>query len=77
MTQGPGTFLPLRLLVLLLMFLCLVLAQWPGQLFSGDLVLIAVAVSLLLLIAGVVTVIWRQPQSTTPLHFKVGDSFLR
>nr|XP_048308212.1 cationic amino acid transporter 3-like [Myodes glareolus] len=59
------------LLVLLLMFLCLVLAQWPGQLFSGDLVLIAAAGSLLLLIAGVVTVIWRQPQSTTPLHFKV------
>ncbi|XP_049985838.1 cationic amino acid transporter 3-like [Alexandromys fortis] len=59
------------LLVLLLMFLCLVLAQWPGQLFSGDLVLIAVAVSLLLLIVGVALVIWRQPQSTTPLHFKV------
>lgn len=50
---------------------CLVLAQWPGQLFSGDLVLIAVAVSLLLLIVGVVIVIWRQPQSTIPLHFKV------
>ncbi|CAO2627466.1 Cationic amino acid transporter 3 [Lemmus lemmus] len=59
------------LLVLLLMFFCLVLAQWPGQLFSGDLVLIAVAVSLLLLIVGVVIAIWRQPQSTTPLHFKV------
>ncbi|KAM7340463.1 hypothetical protein ACRRTK_001078 [Alexandromys fortis] len=59
------------LLVLLLLFLCLVLAQWPGQLFSGDLVLIAVAVSLLLLIVGVALVIWRQPQSTTPLHFKV------
>ncbi|XP_052616358.1 cationic amino acid transporter 3-like [Peromyscus californicus insignis] len=55
----------------LLKFLCLVLAQWPGQLFSGDPVLIAVAVSLLLLIVGVVLVIWRQPQSTTPLHFKV------
>ncbi|KAL6031502.1 hypothetical protein STEG23_027941 [Scotinomys teguina] len=59
------------LLVLLLIFLCLVLVQWSGRLFSGDPVLIAVAVSLLLLIVGVVTVIWRQPQSTTPLHFKV------
>ncbi|XP_076428869.1 cationic amino acid transporter 3-like [Peromyscus maniculatus bairdii] len=59
------------LLVLLLKFLCLVLAQWPGQLFSGDPALIAVAVSLLLLIVGVVIVIWRQPQSTAPLHFKV------
>ncbi|KAL1765254.1 cationic amino acid transporter 3-like, partial [Sigmodon hispidus] len=59
------------LLVFLLMFLCLVLAQWPGKLFSGDPVLIAVAVLLLLLIFGVVIVIWRQPQSTTSLHFKV------
>ncbi|CAH7411550.1 cationic amino acid transporter 3 [Phodopus roborovskii] len=59
------------LLVLLLLFLCLVLAQWYEQLFSGDPVLIAVAASLLLLIVGMVVVIWRQPQSSTPLYFKV------
>lgn len=59
------------LLVLLLMLLCLILTQWSTQLFSGDPVLIAMAASLLLLTVGVITVIWRQPQSTTPLHFKV------
>lgn len=59
------------LLALLLVFLCLILVQWSTQLFSGNPVLIAVAVSLFLLTVGVVTVIWRQPQSTIPLHFKV------
>uniref|UniRef100_A0A8C6RBV2 Expressed sequence AU018091 n=1 Tax=Nannospalax galili TaxID=1026970 RepID=A0A8C6RBV2_NANGA len=59
------------LLVFLLMFLCLILAQWPRHLLSGDLVLIAVAVSLLFLIVGMVAVIWRQPQKATTLHFKV------
>ncbi|XP_036029986.1 cationic amino acid transporter 3-like [Onychomys torridus] len=69
--SGQIVYVCASLLVFLLKFLCLVLAQWPGQLFSGDPVLIAVAVSLLLLSVGMVMVIWRQPQSTTPLHFKV------
>ncbi|XP_005084209.1 cationic amino acid transporter 3-like [Mesocricetus auratus] len=59
------------LLVLFLVFLCLILTQKPEQLFSGDPVLTAAAVLLFLLIVGVVTVIWRQPQSSTPLQFKV------
>ncbi|XP_055451601.1 cationic amino acid transporter 3-like [Psammomys obesus] len=59
------------LLVLLLMLLCLILAQWSGQLISGDPVLIAVTTLLLLLIVGVLIVIWIQPQNATPLHFKV------
>ena len=58
--------------VLLLTILSLILAQWPSQVFSGDPVLTAVAL-LLLLIAGVMVIIWRQPQSPTHLYFKVGD----
>uniref|UniRef100_A0A452DMG5 Cationic amino acid transporter C-terminal domain-containing protein n=1 Tax=Capra hircus TaxID=9925 RepID=A0A452DMG5_CAPHI len=59
------------LLVLLLIILSLVLAQWPSQLFSGDPVLTTVAVLLLLLITGVTVIIWRQPQDPTALYFKV------
>ncbi|XP_027834545.3 uncharacterized protein LOC101112843 isoform X1 [Ovis aries] len=60
------------LLVLLLAILSLVLAQWPSQVFSGDPVLTPVAVLLLLLIAGVTVIIWRQPQNPSPLPFRVG-----
>ncbi|XP_045869558.1 cationic amino acid transporter 3-like [Meles meles] len=58
------------LLVLLLTLLSLVLAHWPG-LRSGDPVPITVVVLLLVLITGITWVIWRQPWSSTPLHFKV------
>ncbi|KAM7232947.1 hypothetical protein CapIbe_015083, partial [Capra ibex] len=61
------------LLVLLLAILSLVLAQWPSQVFSGDPVLPTVAVLLLLLITGVTVIIWRQPQSPSPLPFRVGE----
>nr|KAF6492999.1 solute carrier family 7 member 3 [Molossus molossus] len=59
------------MLALLLSVLCLVLAQWSVPLFSGDPVWIAAVVLLLMLITGITGVIWRQPQSSTPLHFKV------
>ncbi|CAI9161056.1 unnamed protein product [Rangifer tarandus platyrhynchus] len=59
------------LLVLLLTILSLILAQWPSQVLSGDPVLTAVAVLLLLLITGVTVIIWRQPQDPSPLYFKV------
>ena len=59
--------------VLLLAILSLVLAQWPSQVFSGDPVLPTVAVLLLLLITGVTVIIWRQPQSPSPLPFRVGE----
>ncbi|XP_045868975.1 cationic amino acid transporter 3-like [Meles meles] len=58
------------LLVLLLTLLCLVLAHWPGLL-SGATGPITVVVLLLVLITGITGVIWRQPQISTPLHFKV------
>ena len=58
------------LLVLLLTLLCLVLAQWP-VLPSGDPVWISVVVVLLMLIIGITGVIWRQPQSSSRLPFKV------
>ncbi|CAK7298975.1 Cationic amino acid transporter 3 [Vulpes lagopus] len=60
------------LLALLLTLLCLVLVQtqWPGLL-SGDPVWITVVVLFLVLITGITGVIWRQPQSSSPLHFKV------
>ena len=58
------------LLALLLTLLCLVLAQWP-VLLSGDPVWISVVVVLLVLIIGITGVIWRQPQSSSHLHFKV------
>ena len=63
----------LTLAVLLLIILSLILAQWPSQMFSGDPVLTAVAVLLLLLITGVMVIIWRQPQDPPPLPFRVGD----
>ncbi|XP_034502410.1 LOW QUALITY PROTEIN: cationic amino acid transporter 3-like [Ailuropoda melanoleuca] len=58
------------LLALLLTLLCLVLAHWPGLL-SGDSGPITVVMLLLALITGITVVIWRQPQSSTPLPFKV------
>ncbi|XP_044100578.1 LOW QUALITY PROTEIN: cationic amino acid transporter 3-like [Neovison vison] len=58
-------------LALLLTLLCLVLAQWPIPLLSGDPVWTAVVVLLLMLITGITGVIWRQSQCPTPLHFKV------
>ncbi|XP_059041884.1 cationic amino acid transporter 3-like [Mustela lutreola] len=58
------------LLVLLLTLLCLVLVHW-SSLLSGDPVPITVVVLLLVLITGITGVIWRQPQSCTPLPFKV------
>ncbi|XP_040497845.1 cationic amino acid transporter 3-like [Ursus maritimus] len=58
------------LLALLLTLLCLVLAHWPSLL-SGDPGPITVVVLLLVLITGITGVIWRQPQSSTPLPFKV------
>ncbi|XP_058599432.1 cationic amino acid transporter 3-like [Neofelis nebulosa] len=58
------------LLALLLILLCLVLARWP-VLLSGDPVWISVVVLLLVLITGITGVIWRQPQSPSPLPFKV------
>ena len=63
----------LTLAVLLLIILSLILAQWPSQVFSGDPVLTTVAVLLLLLITGVTAIIWRQPQSPSPLPFRVGE----
>ncbi|XP_012498776.1 PREDICTED: cationic amino acid transporter 3-like [Propithecus coquereli] len=59
------------LLVFLLTVLCVMLAHWPGRLFSGDPVCMAAAGLLLALIVGVTFIIWRQPQSNTPLYFKV------
>ncbi|XP_049483104.1 cationic amino acid transporter 3-like [Panthera uncia] len=58
------------LLALLLTLLCLVLARWP-VLLSGDPLWITVVVVLLVLITGLTGVIWRQPQSSSPLYFKV------
>ncbi|OWK01016.1 hypothetical protein Celaphus_00018332 [Cervus elaphus hippelaphus] len=58
------------LLVLLLIILSVILAQWPSQVFSGDPVLTTVAVLMLLLITGVTVIIWRQPQNPSSLHFK-------
>uniref|UniRef100_A0A8C4N0T9 Cationic amino acid transporter C-terminal domain-containing protein n=1 Tax=Equus asinus asinus TaxID=83772 RepID=A0A8C4N0T9_EQUAS len=64
-------FSTLTLAALLLTILCLILAQWPSQLFSGDPVCSTATVLLLLLILRITFIIWRQPQNPTPLHFKV------
>ncbi|XP_058514193.1 cationic amino acid transporter 3 [Ochotona princeps] len=69
--SGQIVYVCSSLVALLLTLLCLVLAQWPGPLFSGDPVWIAVVALLLILITGIIGIIWRQPQSSTPLHFKV------
>ncbi|EPQ13918.1 Cationic amino acid transporter 3 [Myotis brandtii] len=69
--SGQVVYVCSSLLALLLSVLCLVLAQWSIPLLSGDPVWIAVVVLLLMLITGFTGVIWRQPQSSAPLHFKV------
>ncbi|EFB29212.1 hypothetical protein PANDA_021191, partial [Ailuropoda melanoleuca] len=68
--SGRVVYVCSSLLALLLTLLCLVLAHWPGLL-SGDPGPITVVVLLLMLITGITGVIWRQPQSSTPLPFKV------
>ncbi|EFB19739.1 hypothetical protein PANDA_021786, partial [Ailuropoda melanoleuca] len=68
--SGRVVYVCSSLLALLLTLLCLVLAHWPGLL-SGDPGPITVVVLLLVLITGLTGVIWRQPQSSTPLPFKV------
>ncbi|XP_043427882.1 cationic amino acid transporter 3-like [Prionailurus bengalensis] len=68
--SGRVVYVCSSLLVLLLIVLCLVLAQWP-VLLSGDPVWISVVVVLVVLITGLTGVIWRQPQNSSPLHFKV------
>ncbi|XP_053435614.1 cationic amino acid transporter 3 isoform X2 [Nycticebus coucang] len=69
--SGQVVYVCASLLALLLTVLCLVLTQWQIPLASGDPVWITVVVLLLMLITGITWVIWRQPQSSTPLHFKV------
>ncbi|XP_039081083.1 cationic amino acid transporter 3-like [Hyaena hyaena] len=68
--SGRVVYVCSSLLVLLLILLCLVLIQWP-VLFSGDPVWISVVVMLLVLITGLTGIIWRQPQRSSPLYFKV------
>ncbi|XP_059041694.1 cationic amino acid transporter 3-like [Mustela lutreola] len=68
--SGRVVYVCSSLLVLLLTVLCLVLAHWPGLL-SGDPGPITVVVLLLVVITGITGVIWRQPQSSSPLPFKV------
>ncbi|XP_003471001.2 cationic amino acid transporter 3 [Cavia porcellus] len=69
--SGQVVYVCSSLLALLLTVFCLVLAQWQIPLLSGDPVWVAVVVLLLLLITGTTGVVWRQPQNSTPLHFKV------
>ncbi|XP_024411029.1 cationic amino acid transporter 3 [Desmodus rotundus] len=69
--SGQVVYVCSSLLAMLLSVLCLVLAHWSIPLSSGDPVWIAAVVLLLLLVIGITGVIWRQPQSSTPLHFKV------
>ncbi|XP_004381937.1 cationic amino acid transporter 3-like [Trichechus manatus latirostris] len=59
------------LLVILLMVLCLILAQRHRHLFSGDPVYTTVVVLLLVFITVITFIIWRQPQNSTMIHFKV------
>ncbi|XP_039079519.1 cationic amino acid transporter 3-like [Hyaena hyaena] len=68
--SGRVVYVCSSLLVLLLTLLCLVLVQWP-VLLSGDPVWISMVVLLLVLITGLTGVIWRQPQRSSPLPFKV------
>uniref|UniRef100_A0A8D2EME8 Cationic amino acid transporter C-terminal domain-containing protein n=1 Tax=Theropithecus gelada TaxID=9565 RepID=A0A8D2EME8_THEGE len=69
--SGRTTYGCAFLLVVLLTMLCLVLAHWPKRLFSGEPIYVTAAMLLLVLIAGFTFTIWRQPQSNTPLYFKI------
>ncbi|MBW04981.1 Cationic amino acid transporter 3, partial [Eschrichtius robustus] len=69
--SGQVVYVCSSLLALLLGVLCLLLAQWSVPPLSGDPGWIAAFVLLLMLISRITEVIWRQPPSSTPLHFKV------
>ncbi|XP_004646873.1 cationic amino acid transporter 3 [Octodon degus] len=69
--SGQVVYACSSMLALLLTVLCLVLSQWQIPLLSGEPIWVAVVVLLLMLITGTTGVIWRQPQNSTPLHFKV------
>ncbi|KAM6223573.1 cationic amino acid transporter 3 [Rhynchocyon petersi] len=58
-------------LVLLLIALCLILTQWLRHLLSGDPLCTSVVALLLMSMAGLTFILWRQPQDSTELHFKV------
>ncbi|XP_004597177.2 cationic amino acid transporter 3-like [Ochotona princeps] len=68
--SGRAVYACASLLVVLLAALSLLLTQWPQRLFTGDPVCVSGAALLLLLVAGLACVVWRQPQDVTPLHFK-------
>ncbi|XP_054443245.1 cationic amino acid transporter 3-like [Pteronotus mesoamericanus] len=69
--SGQAVYGCALLLALLLTVLCLILAQWPSRLVSGDPAFTTVTGMLLLLILGIMFIIWKQPQNPAPLHFKV------
>ncbi|XP_075814173.1 cationic amino acid transporter 3 isoform X1 [Microtus pennsylvanicus] len=69
--SGRVVYVCSSLLALLLIVLCLVLKWWTTPLSSRDPVWVTVIVLILGLILGIVGVIRKQPQSNTPLHFKV------
>ncbi|XP_057616668.1 cationic amino acid transporter 3-like [Chionomys nivalis] len=69
--SGRVVYVCSSVLALLLTVLCLVLTWWTTPLSSGDPVWVTVVVLILGLILGIAGVIRRQPQSNTPLHFKV------
>ncbi|CAO2623532.1 Cationic amino acid transporter 3 [Lemmus lemmus] len=69
--SGRVVYVCSSLIAVLLTVLCLVLTRRTTSLSSGDPVWITVVVLILGLILGIAGVIWRQPQSSTPLHFKV------
>uniref|UniRef100_A0A6I8PLT2 Solute carrier family 7 member 3 n=1 Tax=Ornithorhynchus anatinus TaxID=9258 RepID=A0A6I8PLT2_ORNAN len=69
--SGRLVYVCVSLLAVGLTALSLVLAQWAEELLAGSPGRVALFLLLLVLVAGVTGVIWRQPQSPTRLSFKV------
>nr|KAF6436420.1 solute carrier family 7 member 3 [Rousettus aegyptiacus] len=69
--SGRIVYVCSSLLALLVIAVCVVLSHFSIPLLSGEYAWTAVVVVLLVLITGITGIISRQPQSSTPLHFKV------
>ncbi|XP_029785979.1 cationic amino acid transporter 3 [Suricata suricatta] len=69
--SGHVVYVCSSLVALLLTLLCLMLTKWPVPLLSGDPLWTVVVALFLMFITGITGIIWRQPQNSTPLHFKV------
>ncbi|KAG8448183.1 hypothetical protein GDO86_015321 [Hymenochirus boettgeri] len=70
-TSGCIVYACVSIISIVFIFLCLILSLKLDALLMGDILWIILCVILALVAAAITSVIWRQPESKTPLNFKV------